>query len=125
MATEARRRWGRRRAAAGPTAGERAAGAAGSGMLMLARLVRLAAIVAFLLIVAGILLIVFKANPTNDIVSHITDWARTIVGPFKNLFSIHKPRVKVAVNWGIAAVVYLIVGSLIARFIARGARAAY
>ena len=124
MATAMRRRWSR--GPAGPTAGERAAGAAGSGLITVARVVRLAAVGVFLLIVAGILMIVFEANPSNDIVSHVTDWARTVVGPFKNLFSISNHKTETAVNWGIAAVVYYLAGSIIARFIARaGARAAY
>ena len=52
--------------------------------------------------------------------------ARTKVSrdPYKNTSSNHKT--EVAVNWGIAAVVYYLAGSIIARFIARaGARAAY
>jgi hypothetical protein len=119
----------RRRAAAdgpaGPTAGERVAGAAGSGLVTVARLVRLAAWVVAALIVAGILLIAFDANASNTIVRHVTDWARTIVGPFKDLFSPSGRKAKVGVNWGIAAAVYLVVGLTIARFIARaGVRSA-
>jgi hypothetical protein len=126
MAFAMRRRGVRRDAAdeaAGPTAGERAAGAAGSGLLTVARIVRLIAWGVVALIVAGILLVVFEANPSNDIVSHVNDWASTLVGPFKDLFSIKNHKTNIAVNWGIAAVVYLIAGSLVARLIARMAAA--
>jgi hypothetical protein len=38
------------------------------------------------------------------------------------MFSFHSARVAIAVNWGIAAVVYLFVGGLIARLIGRAHR---
>jgi hypothetical protein len=83
----------------------------------LARLVRLVAGVIAGIIALGILLVVLKANPDNSIVSTVHDAARSLVGPFKNMFELDDARAAVAVNWGIAAVVYLIVGALIARFI--------
>ena len=119
MATAMRRRWGRRGEPAGPTAGERTAAAAGSGLIMVARVVRFAAWGVAAVIVAGILLIVLKANPANDVVSHITDWASTLAGPFDNLFKLHDHKANIGLNWGLAAVVYLIAGSIVAGFIAR------
>jgi drug/metabolite transporter (DMT)-like permease len=104
---------------AAPTVGMRAAVAARSGLLTLARVVRLIAWGVVAVIVAGILLVVLGANSHNDIVSTIHDWGSTLVGPFKDLFSIKNHKTSIAVNWGIAAVVYLIAGSILARFIAR------
>ena len=72
-----------------------------------------------LIIVAGILLRVLDANSTNTIVRHIHDAAKTLVGAFDNLFKLHNAKAAIAVNWGVAAVVYLIVGSFIAGLIAR------
>lgn len=92
------------------------------GAGFLARVVRLVVSVVVLIIVAGILLVVLKANPTNSIVSQVHDGARWLVGPFDGIFSFHNARVAIAVNWGIAAVVYLIVGGLIARLIGRAHR---
>jgi heme/copper-type cytochrome/quinol oxidase subunit 4 len=83
----------------------------------LARIVRLAAGVIAAIIVAGILLVVLKANPTNSVVSTVHDMARGLVGPFDGMFKLDDAKTAVAVNWGIAAFVYLIVGALIARFI--------
>ena len=102
-----------------------AAGAAGSGMLLVARIVRAITWGIVAIIVAAILFKVFDANASNDIVSTITDWARWLVGPFKDLFSFDNAKTAVAVNWGLAALVYLIVGSLIARVFARGAFAGF
>jgi hypothetical protein len=86
---------------------------------LLARVVNLVVSVVVLTIVAGILLVVLKANPTNTVVSDVHSWARSLVGPFDGMFSFHNARVAIAVNWGIAAVVYLLVGGLIARLISR------
>ena len=85
----------------------------------LARLIRLAAGVVAAIIVAGVLLVVLNANPTNDIVSAIHDAARALVGPFDGMFTLDSANATLAVNWGIAALVYLIIGGLIARVIAQ------
>jgi hypothetical protein len=94
--------------------------AMGAGLL--ARVVHLVVSVVVLIVVVGILLVVFKANPTNTIVSDVHGWARSLAGPFDGIFSFHNARVAIAVNWGIAAVVYLFVGGLIVRLIGRAHR---
>ena len=86
---------------------------------MLARVVHVVVSVVVLIIVAGILLVVLKANPTNSIVSDVHSWARWLAGPFDGIFSFHNANVAIAVNWGIAAVVYLFVAGLIARLLGR------
>lgn len=83
-----------------------------------ARLVRLAAGIVAAIIVAGILLVVLSANPANDIVSAIHDAARALAGPFDGMFTLNSADATIAVNWGIAAVVYLIVGAVVAWLIA-------
>jgi hypothetical protein len=90
-----------------------------SGSLALARIVRLAGSVVAALIVAGILLVVLDANPANDIVNWVTDAARWLAGPFRDLFSIENRDWRVAVNWGLAAVAYLAISRFVARLLAR------
>jgi hypothetical protein len=94
-------------------------GASGFAMggSLLARVVRLVVSVIVLIIVAGILLVLLKANPGNSIVSEVRGWARSLAGPFDGMFSFHNAHIAIAVNWGIAAVVYSIAGGLIARLI--------
>ena len=87
--------------------------ATGAGLL--ARVVHVVVSIIVLIIVAGILLVLLKANPSNSIVSDVHDWARSLSGPFDGIFSFHNAHTAIAVNWGIAAVVYSIVGGLIAR----------
>lgn len=73
-----------------------------------------------LVIVVGGVLFLLSANPSNAIVRDIHDAASWLVGPFKNLFSFSgHPKATLAVNWGLAAIVYLVVGGFIASLIAR------
>jgi hypothetical protein len=87
-------------------------------MLMLARMVRLAATLIAGVIVVGIVLHVLGANASNAIVSAVYDVAGIFVDPFRNLFEISDAKWEIAVNWGIAAAVYLAVGTLLARLLA-------
>jgi hypothetical protein len=82
---------------------------------LLARMLRLEVGAAVFIIVAGILLVVLKANPSNSIVSDIHGWARSLAHPFAGMLSFRDARVAVAVNWGIAAVAYSLMGALIGR----------
>jgi hypothetical protein len=84
-------------------------GARGStrGGALLARVVHLVVGMIPLIIVGGILFVVLEANPTNTIVLEIHDWARSLARPFDGTFSFHSAHVAIAVNRGIAAVVYL------------------
>ena len=91
----------------------------GQGVGLLVRVVQLVVSLVVLIIVAGILLVVLKANPANSIVSEVHSWARWLAGPFDGMFSFHSANAAIAVNWGIAAVVYLCVGGLIMRLLGR------
>src|SRR3954453_12547835 len=88
------------------------------GRLQIARLITMIASIVALILIAGIVLVVLKANPSNQIVSAITDAARWLAGPFDGMFSLSKNRIEVAGNWGIAAVVWFLLGRLLARIIA-------
>jgi uncharacterized protein involved in cysteine biosynthesis len=85
----------------------------------LARVIALVLSIVVLIVVAGILLVVLKANQANSIVSEVHSWAHWLAGPFDGMFSFHSANTAIAVNWGIAAVVYLIVGGLIVRLLGR------
>jgi hypothetical protein len=72
-----------------------------------------------LILVAGILLAVLKANRSNDIVQAVRDAAGFLAGPFDNLFRMDSERAETAVNWGIAAGVWYALGRAIARLVLR------
>jgi hypothetical protein len=84
---------------------------------LLARIVVLVAAIVAGLIVLGILLVVLEANPDNGIVSFFTDIAEWLASPFEDMFTIKEQKGETALNWGIAAVVYFVVGSVIARLL--------
>ena len=70
-------------------------------------------------IVLGIVLVVLEANRSNDLVDLILDIARFLAGPFKDMFDLENRKAEVAVNWGIAAVVYLVLANVVARLLRR------
>jgi hypothetical protein len=89
--------------------------------MAVARLIRTAAGVVAAVIVVGIILRLVSANPHNVVVSDIHDAGNWLVGPFHNVFSVSDAKLNLALNWGLAAVVYLVVGALLAGLLARGA----
>src|SRR3954447_14944514 len=93
-------------------------------MLLLARIVRLVTAIVVAFIVVGIVLHLLDANGGNAIVSFVYDVAGWLVTPFKGVFSPDGEKVKIAVNWGLAALIYAIVGGVIARLLAGAGAAA-
>jgi hypothetical protein len=71
------------------------------------------------ILVLGIVLVLLKANRSNDIVKAVHDAASFLAGPFDGLFTLDRERVETAVNWGIAAVVWYALARVIARLILR------
>jgi hypothetical protein len=109
----------RRGRAGGDGPGTAVAGAAVGAASLLARIVWLVAMLVALVIVAGIAFVVLKANMGNSIVSSIHDAAKFLVGPFDGIFKPKDHRLAVAINWGIAVLVYLLVGRLVVRLLRR------
>jgi len=87
--------------------------------LAVARLITAVAAVVAAIIVLAIVLRLLNANPSNGIVDAIHQAGSWLSSPFHGLFSPHNGDVRMAVNWGIAALVYLIVARVIARLAAR------
>jgi hypothetical protein len=113
--------WRRRRTGAGVGGAAAAAGAGTS--LLLARIIRVITGIVGLIIALGIVFVLLKASPGNTIVSHVNDWAKWLTTPFHGIFHLHSARGTTALNWGIALIVYMFVGSLLARLVATPARA--
>ncbi len=100
--------------------GEGRGGAARRGASGLARIITTIAGIVAAAIVIGILLVVFEANRANSLVDLLLEVARFLAGPFKDMFDLDDRKLEVAVNWGIAALVYVFVARLIARLLQRG-----
>ena len=91
----------------------------GRGLWALARVVRLVTAVVVGLIAIGILLVVLEANRSNEVVDWILDAGGFFVEPFDNIFKLDSRKANVAVNWGLGALIYGLIGGLIVRLLAR------
>jgi hypothetical protein len=91
----------------------------GTALASVARAIVVIGSLVAVILIAGIVLTLLGANPSNGIVKAIDDAARILAGPFQGLFKLHGHKLKIAVNWGIAAVVWYAVARLIARVLVR------
>src|SRR4051794_41898114 len=89
-------------------------------MLLLARIVRIVTALVVGFIVIGIVLHLLDANGSNAVVGFVYDVAGWLVTPFRHVFSPGGAKANIAVNWGLAAVVYAIVGGVVSRLLAGG-----
>src|SRR3954451_19474036 len=80
-----------------------------------ARVLRAIGTIVAAILVAGILLVLLGANRGNDIVSVVLDAARWLAGPFDGLFQVDRHKTEIAVNWGLAAIVYFGISRFLAR----------
>ena len=85
----------------------------------MARIVRLVTSVVVGVLVIGIVLVLLEANRSNQIVDWVLDAARFLAGPLDDVFNLDGRKATVAVNWGLAALVYALVGGFVARLLRR------
>lgn len=85
----------------------------------LAGVVRWAGLVVVIILVVRVLLTVGGANPDNGITNFITTWSDPLAWGFKNLFTPSDAKLRILVNYGLAALFWLVVSSLLARIIRR------
>ena len=90
-----------------------------SGLWGLARIVSLVTSVVVGLLVIGIVLVLLEANRSNEIVNALLDAGKFLAGPFDNIFKLDGHKANIAVNWGLAAAVYAVVGGFVARLLRR------
>ena len=83
------------------------------------RIVSLITSVVVGLIVVGIVLVLLEANRDNAIVDWLVGAGDFLSEPFHGVFQPDGRKAMVAVNWGLAAVVYAIAGGMIARVVRR------
>jgi hypothetical protein len=90
-----------------------------AGRATIARLLTTAVIAVVLLLGMAIAFKALGANPHNTIVSVVIDTGKAVAGPFNGMFTPDDHKVQAAVNWGIALVVYFLIGRLVAKSLAR------
>ena len=83
----------------------------------LSRVTAVLTIVTIAVIALGIVFYGLGANSSKWLVSDVKDVARWLASPFDKTFVLHDAKLSVALNWGIAIVVYAILGRLLGRLI--------
>jgi hypothetical protein len=84
----------------------------------IASVVWLVAVVCALFLAVGALLVALKMNPGNPIVAFILDGAKLLdLGVFKEFDGKDAVVKEALTNWGIAAVIYLLIGKILDRVI--------
>jgi hypothetical protein len=110
------------KAAASSGKGKQALSSVGSGVRrlrnLIASLIWLIAVIAAAVLALGALFTALdQTNQSNEIVRWVLERGHDLVGPFKDLFRLETAKNTLLVNWGIAALVYLIAGKIIERFV--------
>jgi uncharacterized membrane protein YraQ (UPF0718 family) len=86
---------------------------------LLATIVRVVCSVIAAVIVIYAVFVLFEANPQNGLVQFAADWRNTFGWFTKDLFTPSDPKIAEAINAGLAALVWVVLGSLISKLIVR------
>ncbi|OZM73454.1 hypothetical protein CFN78_10910 [Amycolatopsis antarctica] len=86
---------------------------------LIAGIARWIGLIFALILVMHVIFVVGDANPENGIVTFARDWSETLSVGFKDLFAPADPKLSVLVNYGIAALFWLVVSSIVAKIIRR------
>ena len=86
---------------------------------VLATVVRVVCAVIAALIVVHALFVLFEANPANFLVEFTTGWRNTFGWFTRDLFRPSDPKIAEAINDGLAALIWVVLGSLVSKLIVR------
>ncbi len=86
---------------------------------LLATIVRVVCTVIAALIVVHAVFVLFEANPQNLLVEFTAGWRDTFGWFTKDLFSPSDPKIAEAINDGLAALIWVVLGSLVSKLIVR------
>jgi hypothetical protein len=90
-------------------------------MLFIARVIRLVTATVVLTILAGIAVHVFDISTQSSVVDFVEGAAAWLASPFEWVFNPDDEKLRYGINWGLAALVYGIAGTVIANLLARAA----
>jgi hypothetical protein len=86
---------------------------------LLATIVRVVCSVIAALIVVHAVFVLFEANPQNMLVEFTAAWRDTFGWFTKDLFAPSDPKIAEAINDGLAALIWVVVGTLLSKLIVR------
>jgi hypothetical protein len=92
----------------------------GKGLNLLAGLIRLITLLFAVVLVAYVIFTWFGANQGNPWAVFVSDWAHRVSLGLDNLFTPADPKVSILVNFGIAAVAWLVIGAIVGKLLRRG-----
>jgi len=81
--------------------------------------VSLATTAVVLVLAVHIVFVAFEANTGNELVRRVAGWAHDLAWQFKDVFQPANPKIAVAVDHGLAALVYLLVGRFVVGLVRR------
>ena len=86
---------------------------------LIATIVRVVCSVIAAVIVIHAVFVLFEANPANPLVTFTAGWRDTFGWFTKDLFTPSDPKIAEAINDGLAALIWVVVGSLVSKLIVR------
>jgi hypothetical protein len=86
---------------------------------LLATIVRVVCSVIAALIVIHAVFVLFEANPENLLVKFTAGWRDTFGWFTKDLFSPSDPKIAEAINDGLAALIWVVLGNVVSKLIVR------
>jgi hypothetical protein len=86
---------------------------------LVATVVRVVCSVIAAVILIHAIFVLFKANPSNPLVTFTAGWRDTFGWFTKGLFTPSDPKIAEAINDGLAALIWVVVGSLLSKLIVR------
>lgn len=89
------------------------------GAGLIAGVVRWVGLIFAAILVLHVIFTIGSANADNGIVSWVRDWADSLSIGFKDLFEPTDEKLRVLVNYGIAAIFWLVASSIVAKLIRR------
>jgi hypothetical protein len=95
---------------------------AGRTLSLLASLVRIVTVVFAAVLVVHVVLVVASANPRNGVATTLASAADHLTLGLGDLFAPTSPSLAVVLNYGLPAVVWLIVGAVVSRLLIALAR---
>ncbi|MGY6657544.1 hypothetical protein ACXIZN_35825 [Amycolatopsis sp. TRM77291] len=95
----------------------RAGGGRAAGVL--ASVVRWVGLIFAAILVLHVVFVIGEANPDNGIVSFVRGWADGLLLGFKDLFMPEDAKLRVLINYGIAAIFWMVVTGILAKIIRR------
>ncbi len=86
---------------------------------LLATIVRVVCSVIAAVVVLHAVFVLFEANPANPLVTFTAGWRDTFGWFTKDLFTPSDPKIAETINDALAALIWVVVGSLVSKLIAR------